>query len=159
MTYFGNAPPRNWQQPASPHWKRPIAISRKSIARPSTPNSSSRPERKAQPKCRGSGAPWTTSSASSMSALWAMTTVCASKGSRCGSHRTGIAVTTSRRRCEYTVIQTAARPSFTAHASWPIMMLRVDSHRTLSRPSRKSAATGRPGEGGYGLYPLPLPRL
>ena len=42
------------------------------------------------------GVPWMTSSVSSMSALWAMTTVCASKGSRCRSHRTGIAVTTSR---------------------------------------------------------------
>ncbi len=112
-----------------------------------------------QTLCRGSGAPWMTSSVSSRSALWAPTTVCASKGSRCRSHRTGIAVTTSRRRCEYTVIQMVAWPSFTAHASWPIMMLRVDSNRTLSRPSRKSAATGRPGEGSYGLYPLPLPRL
>jgi hypothetical protein len=46
------------------------------------------------------------------------------------------------------VIPTVAWPSFPAPASWPIMILRVDSHRTLSRPSRKSAATGRPGEGG-----------
>jgi hypothetical protein len=59
---------RSWRRSASRHCKRPIAIWRKSIAPPSTPSSSNRRWSKVLPSCRGSGALWTTSSASSMSA-------------------------------------------------------------------------------------------
>jgi len=66
---------------------------------------------------------------------------------------------TSRLRCGYAVTQTPAWRSFTAHASWPITMLRAGLNRTLSRPSRNSAAIGRLGEVATGFAPPSPPTL